>query len=76
MPLRCVQPKGYRFAAGSSERLGHGPRSIRGCSFLVRSKRGQRKLINDIAKITLANATVRSSADPAGRIDFVVMYVP
>ena len=41
---------------------------------MVRSKRGQRKLTNDIAKITLANATLRSSVDPAGRIDFVLIH--
>jgi hypothetical protein len=41
----------------------------------VTSKRGQRKLINDIAKITLANATVRSSAGSFGRIKFLLMVV-
>jgi len=33
------------------------------------------KLTNDIAKMTLANATLRSSVDPAGRIDFMLIQV-
>jgi hypothetical protein len=43
--------------------------------FPVRSKRGQRKLINDIAKITLANATVRSSVGPGDRVGFLLIAV-